>query len=478
MKCALLIPSWGHSETHLDALVSTIAGLWPPTGILYMAAVLKKQGHDVVVLDGALLREDEIVAKLKAEEPKFIGLSSVYALWEKTKKFAFRLRKEFPGAFLAVGGQAPTHLKEKCFSDCEVLDAVVVGEGEEIISELINRLENGRDYTRIKGTVIKSGGIVFKNEGVGIVNNLDDLPFPAYELININRYRPSIGLFRRMPVIATFTSRGCPNECIYCSKIAGRVIRCKSPGRIGEELEYYVKRFGVKEIKFFDDLFTYNKDRAIRICEEIRKRNLPIIWSASSRVDTIDKELLTEMKKAGCWYIHYGVESGVQKNLDTLKKGTKVEQIREVIKMTHEMKIDTFTSYILGIPGETYEEARQTIAFACELGSLFSEFFNCTPFPGTEIYENIDQYGVMTGQIDQVGMHLNSFHPYTLTEEEMKVLRKEAFLKFYLRWGCAWKQIRSIQSLQDMRYKFMGLKAVLKLLKGDSKKCAGISSQS
>lgn len=466
MKCALVVPSWRHNDTHMDALVSTIAGLWPPTGILYLASALMREGHEVMVLDGALLFKDEILKMLKDEKPDFVGISSVYPLWEKAKETAFRVKEVLPECFLAVGGQAPTHLKEKCFEDCEVIDAVLLGEGEEIICRLASGLEKDMDYTRVWGTIVKKDGRLYDNGGHGIVKDLDSLPFPAYELIDIAKYRPSIGLFKRLPIVATFTSRGCPNQCIYCSKIAGRTIRCKSPERIGEELEYYVKAFGVKEVKFFDDLFTYDKERAIRVCEEIRRRKLPIVWSASSRVDTIDRELLLEMKRAGCWYIHYGIESGVQKNLDALRKGTTVEQIREVVRLTHSIGLHTFTSYILGIPGETVEEAEQTIKFACELNSLFSEFFNCTPFPGTELYENVHQYGVMKAEIDQVGMHLNSFHPFTMDEEQMKKLRRKAFLKFYLRWGNIFKQIRSVESFQDVHYKLLGLKAIVKLLRG------------
>lgn len=464
MKCAFVIPSWCHQNTHLNAMVSTVAGLWPPTGILYIAACLMQQGDEVIVLDGALLTDDEIISKLDNFNPILIGISSVYPLWEKAKKLAFHVRDKFKNSFILMGGQAPTHLKEKCFEECEVIDAVVKGEGEEIICEIVNCLKRQMDYTKISGTIMKKDGIIYNNDGYGIVKDLDKLPFPAFELIDLEQYRPSIGLFKKMPIVATFTSRGCPMNCIYCSKISGKTIRCKSPERIGEELEYYVKKFGIKEIKFFDDLFTFDKKRAIKICQEIQKRNLGIVWSASSRVDTIDEELLKAMKASGCWYIHYGIESGVQKNLDTLKKGTKIEQIKKTIQMTHKMKINTFTSYILGIPGETYQEAEQTIKFACELNSLFSEFFFCTAFPGTELFENISKYGVMKKEIDLVGMHMNSFHPYTLTDEQMEKLRRKAFLSYYLRWGNFKKQVKSIESFQDLYYKYCGFKAILKLV--------------
>jgi anaerobic magnesium-protoporphyrin IX monomethyl ester cyclase len=466
MKCALLIPPWSHMDTHLDALVNTVAGVWAPTGILYIAAVLRQDGHEVMVLDGAMMTEIQMCEMLVHFNPQFIGICSPYPLWKKTKNLAIHLRIQHPHSFIAVGSQGPTYLKERCFEECEAIDAVVVGEGEEIVRMMVNQLEHNGESIGIAGTIVKHNGVVCSNPGVGIVQDLDSLPMPAYDLINIRRYRPSIGLFRRLPIFSTFSSRGCPNQCIYCSKLTGPGIRCKSPQKIGEELQYYVSEMGAKEVKFFDDLFTYDKERAMLICEEILRRKLPLIWSASSRIDTIDRELLKTMKRAGCWYVHYGVESGVQKNLDMLKKGTRIEQIREVINLTHEVGLHTFTSYILGIPGETQEEAKKTISFACELNSLFSEFFNCTPFPGTELYENVEKYGVMTEEVDKVGMHLNSFYPFTLTEAELKELRREAFLKFYFRWGNINKQLRSIHGVQDVVYKLMGLKAMYFLVRG------------
>jgi radical SAM superfamily enzyme YgiQ (UPF0313 family) len=466
MKCVLIIPPWRHCDTHPGALVETIAGIWPPTGLLYIASVLQQDGHDVEVMDGAYATEKEIMDFLEAEPPGFVGISCVYPLWLKAKDLAEKIKARFPDLFLAVGGQGPTFLKAACLEECDAIDGVVVGEGELVIRDILRRLSKGEDYSDIPCTYVRVDNKIIANKGIGVVENLDDLPFPAYELIDINRYRPSIGLFKRVPVLSTFSSRGCPNDCIYCSKIAGRSVRWKSPERIGTELEHYVKTFGVKEIKFFDDLFTFDKERAIQVCDQIVKRKLPLVWSASSRVDTIDGDLVKAMKKAGCWYIHFGVESGVQKNLDTLKKGTTLEQIKHAVALTHEAGISTFTSFIIGIPGETYEEAEETIRFACRLNSLYSEFFCCTPFPGTELHNNIDKYGVLKESIDRIGMHLNSFHPHTLTEEQVEQLRSKAFVSFYFRWRNILNQIKSIKSWKDFKYKLLGARAILGFRKG------------
>jgi radical SAM superfamily enzyme YgiQ (UPF0313 family) len=447
-------------STHPGAFIQTVAGIWQPTGLLYIAAVLQQDHHDVRVFDGALMTETQLMEQLIADPPEFIGISCVYPMWSRAKKLAEKLKPVFSNAFLAVGGQGPTYLKRRCLEECPAIDAVVVGEGEWIVSQMVRALEEHGDYTNIPGTIVKVKDVIFENEGTGIVPDLDALPYPAFSLIDVAKYRPSVGLFKRLPVLYTFSSRGCPNHCIYCSKIAGKQIRMKSPERIGAEVEYYVKTLGVKEIKFFDDLFTYDKERAMKICAEIKRRRLPLIWSASSRVDTIDRELARTMKESGCWYIHFGVESGVQKNLDTLRKGITLEQIRSTIRMAHDAGLCTFTTYILGIPGETYEEGRQTIRFACELNSLFSDFFCCTPFPGTELHTNISLYGVLKDDVDNVGMHLNAFQPFSMTETELEQLRSQAFVSFYLRWGNIVKQLRSIKSWQDIKYKWLGVKAI------------------
>lgn len=466
MKCALVIPSWRMRDSHAASMAGTVAGIWPPTGVLYLAAALRQAGHAVCVLDGALLSTGRILEKLMEARPAFVGISSVYALWEKAAALAVEIRARLPGCYLAAGGPGPTWLGEACFTQCPALDAVMLGEGEVSLPALVGRLERGEDPAGVPASIVRVDGVPRRFGGNGVAPDLDALAYPAFDLIDLKKYRPSVGLYKKFPTLATFTSRGCPNHCIYCSKIAGRTIRFKSPERVGGELEYYVRAFGVREVKLFDDLFTFDEDRALAICAEIRRRALPIVWSASSRVDTITPALLREMKAAGCWYIHYGVESGVQKNLDMLGKGVALEQIRRAVRLTHEAGIDTFTSYILGIPGETPEEARRTIRFACELDSLFSDFFFCTPFPGTELYEQAARYGVVKKEVDQMGMHQNSFCPFTMDEATLQKLRREAFLRFYLRPGNLARQIRAVRSPGDLAQRLQGLRAVARMARG------------
>ena len=193
------------------------------------------------------------------------------------------------------------------------------------------------------------------------------------------------------------TSRGCKARCIYCFQMKGeRRVRFRGVENVMQEIEELVNVHGFREIRFLDETFTADRERAMEICRQIKERKLKFSFYVSSRVNTVDLELLREMKKAGCWAILYGAESGVQKNLNTMKKGIKLDQTRAAVKAAKKAGLKVYTPFIIGIPGETYEEALQTIDFAIELDPHYANFHSMTPFPGTELYENIDEYGTMS----------------------------------------------------------------------------------
>ena len=227
-----------------------------------------------------------------------------------------------------------------------------------------NRKINNLDLSGIKGIVYRKGKSFKKNKPREMIKNIDELPYPAFDLIDLHKYRPSIGHYQKLPSGEIVTGRGCPFNCLYCSKIHGSKTQDRDPIKVVDELEYYIKKFGIKEVKVWNELFTINKKFVMTFCDEVLRRKLDIMWSATARVDTVDMEMLRKMKKAGCWCLHFGIESGLQKNLITLRKGTKVTTIKKAVRMTQKAGIKCFASYILGIPGETYEDALKTIEFA------------------------------------------------------------------------------------------------------------------
>jgi radical SAM superfamily enzyme YgiQ (UPF0313 family) len=226
-----------------------------------------------------------------------------------------------------------------------------------------------------------------------------------------------------------------------------------------EEIELCLKQ-GYREIKFIDDTLAADYDRAMQIAGEIKKRKLDFTWFASACVHQVDRPLLQAFKDAGCWAILFGAESGVQKNLNAVRKGITLEQTREAVKAAKSAGITVYTPFLFGIPGETFEEGLTTIEFACELDPDIANFHALTPFPGTELYDNIDKYGTMSGDLSDFTYQGAAFTPHTMTRQEVAELRQIAFKRFYSRPSYIMKKIMALRNLNDLKAYAKGAKSL------------------
>jgi len=239
-----------------------------------------------------------------------------------------------------------------------------------------------------------------------------------------------------------------------------------SAKRVVDEMEHYAKNFDVREIKFWDDLFTFSKERVFEICDEIKKRDLDLTWFCASRIDTINEEMLKRMSEAGCWCILYGIESGVTKNQKTIKKNLDLSRAEETIRLTHKHGIKTYVTFILGIPGETYEEGLETIRFAKSINAFFTEFFTFTPFPGSPVYEEIDKYGTMSSELCDTGMHKMGFVPNSMKRKELAELCTKGYKSVYLKPKYTIRQLLSIRSWLDVVSLYRGFVGVWNMVLG------------
>ncbi|MHB8809651.1 MAG: B12-binding domain-containing radical SAM protein [Desulfobulbaceae bacterium] len=463
MKCTLIIPAWQPEEIFPTRTVASQINYWQPLGTLSVAASLKQAGHEVEFLNGAFLSREEILRKVKAASPDFIGLYATTFGWPKAQDTARDLRTILPEVFITVGGPYPMVLQEKCLQQCQWIDGVVTGEGEITAVELVGNLAAGLPLAGVLGLAFRDGERISKNPPRPLLRDLDTLPFPARELLGApDRYIPAPATYKRKPVAVIMTSRGCNRKCIYCfqmDKSRKSGIRYRSIGNVLAEIELCLTQ-GYREIKFIDETLAADYGRAMELAREIKARGLNFSWFASACVNQVDRPLLQAFKEAGCWAILMGAESGVQKNLNTIRKGITLDQIRRAVRTAREVGIKVFTPFLFGIPGETFAEGLKTIEFACELNPDVANFHSLTPFPGTELYDNIEQYGTLADDLSDYTYQGAAFVPYTMSREDIAALRQLAFRKFYSRPRFLLRKLISLREPQDLRTAILGLKSL------------------
>ncbi len=370
--------------TRCTGIPSKAPYLWPPIGLAYIAGYIGNVAH-VKILDAQAegLNEESIVKKCNDSDLVIVNVGTTTI--DRDLELSKIIKQNNDTKIGLIGTHATYFHRELIKND--FIDFIIRGEPERIVYNLIKNFNNPK---KVKGITWKNNGktIVSKNEE--LIQNLDELPFAARHLLPNNKYYDIIA--KKFPITQMITSRGCPFNCTFCSAnlYNGKKYRYRSAENIIKELEKIVEE-GFKDISIFDDTFTTNKKRVIEIANGIK--DFEISWRCLSRVDTVDKEMLEKMYDSGCYQILLGVESGDQRILDLMKKGTSVEQARKAFKWCDEIGIETVGFFILGYPGETEKTIKKTIDLANELHPDFVSFNALTPLPGSEIYEILKPQG-------------------------------------------------------------------------------------
>jgi len=463
MKCALIIPAWAPEDIFSSKTAGSQINYWQPLGTLYVAAALMQAGHEVKFYNGAFMTHKEIMREMEAYQPEFVGLYSTTFGWDRAKKTAAALRNILPEVHLAVGGPYPVALQEKCLEDCPELDVVVTGEGEITVVEILERLSSNKSLEGVEGIGFRAGKEIKKNPPRPLIVDLDALPFPARELLGeAGRYIPPPATYKRKPVAVIMTARGCNRKCLYCfqiDKYRKSGIRFRSVENVMAEIELVLSQ-GYREIKFIDDTLAADYNRAMTIAREIKNHGYDFTWFASAVVNQVDKPLLAAFKEAGCWAILFGAESGVQKDLNAIRKGITPAQIKKAVQAAKEVGLTVYTPFLFGIPGQTYADGLKTIEFALELDPDIANFHAITPFPGTELYDNIEKYGTMSEDLTDFTYQGAAFIPFTMTREEIADLRQLALKKFYSRPRFLWRRLLALRSYNDLMAAWQGIKSL------------------
>ncbi len=444
-------------------LVSPESRLWSsrkhiPLGLGYLAAVLEEEGHDVDLWDGAV-EEEPLSVLLDGVRFDLVGVSSttplIHEAWEAAREAKER------EAITILGGPHPTLLPTESLERPEV-DMVARGEAEDTIIEITRALEKDQGYLdpetcvrRFASSVWSQvAGLSFRDGKREIVHNpprpprrdLDSLPFPAHHLYRIERYtnlQPlTDGLNLRARAYTIITSRGCPYQCIYCSKaVTGNIWRPRSPQNVVAEWRKLAVELKATEIGVTDDVMTLDIERAKEICRLLiqeRLNKVPWITIHGIRADNADLELFQLMKEAGCKRVGFGVESGNQRVLNIMKKNQTIDDVRRAFRDARQAGLETIGFFIFGLPGENEETMEDTIKLALELDPALANFMIAAPYPGTELYQMIlDGGNLFSHDWRDFAIHDEKarFEMGEVTAELVERKWHEAYRRFYLRPG-------------------------------------------
>lgn len=406
----------------------------PNMGLAYIAAVVEQAGYDISILDANALKlsHDQVVEELRRLQPDVVGVTATTTTLTDALATVRAAREALPEVRTVMGGIHVSRFPEETLADCPELDIVCIGEGEFTWVELLEVLEERASLSKVKGIAYRSPrkGIRM-TEPRPCVEDLDALPLPARHLLPLERYESAGRPHRTASIVS---SRGCPFGCRFCAApfIAGRRYRVRSAQSLLEEVDEIVNVYKMNTFEFVDDLFTLDMQRVMDFCEGLRERDYEVNWTCSARADTVTPEMLHAMAAAGCRIIYYGIESGSQRILDLVGKGETLEQMEQAVRWTREAGMRTWGFFIIGFPDETAEEIEATIAFAQDIELDYAEFFICSAFPGSPLYEHAAEYDLVEKRTwSDISYGNANIRNETLTPEELELYMIKGYRDFY-----------------------------------------------
>ena len=469
MKVALILPPAENTVgANIPEVLESERGFNPPLGLLYIASYLQKHSdHEVRVFDTQVEQwgYDDVKKKVEEFMPRAVGIQTMSFTLIDALLTAKAVKSVDPQIYVVLGGAHVNLYPDETINLPDV-DCVVLGEGEKVFTALLNHLADNKDLRQIPGLVYKNGADAISTSPAELIQNLDELPFPARELTPWEKYGSILA--KKSTITTMMTSRGCPYRCSFCHRPQfGKKFRSHSPEYVVNEIEHCIE-MGIQEIFIHDDIFTLDKRRVLGICKEILRRDLKFGWDLRARVNNIDMEMLEMMRKAGCERIQYGVESGNQQVLNYLQKGITIKQVKHAFKMTMSLGIKTLADFIIGAPYETREQINESIDLLTELDPDYVQFSIMVPYPGTELYKEGLKKGAFSGDFwrDFARSPSTSFTPETwnenLTREELDKIVGQAYRSFYLRPRYIIKKMGETTSLEEF---FRKVKGGVKLLR-------------
>lgn len=432
--------------TLINAQICEANNLVPPLGILAVGSILEKKGFKVQLIDEDIFITD-IGPRVLEFNPDLVGISFLTPAYPRAKEIVNRLRSLLPNAKFCAGGFHASIFPEQVVKELS-LDFCVIGEGEATMLDICQRLAGREDISEVSGICfMRSDGVPVVNRPRDLISDLDELPLPATHLLDYERYLRPPGLFRGMAmdrIIAIATSRGCPFHCAYCGgrKLFNGRVRFRSVLSMRKELEYLIEKHHIRGIWIIDECFTLDRKRAMEIADLIAECGL--VWGMQTRVDLLDESMIRHFKMCGCLEINFGVESGVDRILGILRKGTTRQTAASTFSWCRNAGVRTTANFMIGTPTETEADIYETFEFSKQLNASYTIFHITTPLPGTELYEHALATGLLNEQkeFDDTWVHRASKGPLITTEippEKLMKIRATFqnfyFFRNYLHWN-------------------------------------------
>ena len=447
--------------------LSDVKSSSPPIGILSLAAMIRKYGYEVKLLDAHAegLTIDQIVEEVSLFAPHILGLTAMTVMISAAAQIAEAVKNTCPHITTIIGGVHVTAEPIETLKRYPQFDYAVVGEGEVVLTDFLEKVRRKAEVSSVQSLVWRSNGDINVNQRRAFFKTLDEFPPPAFDLVPnlFNHYRLSVFGTKKFRSVGLVTSRGCSGKCTFCDLgVVGRGFRYHTAEYLIRLMKDLYTNYGVSDFLFYDDLFVGSRPRLKEICDTIIREQLPFTWSCCARADFLHPDMMDLMKKAGCWMVEVGIESGCQRIIDSMRKNVTKERIAECVNSIQKAGMISKGNFIFGNPGETHDSIMESINFACGLGLNYAQHTFLQPLPGSELYETAGKYGSFDPSWDRFNTFSINFIPHGFTRDNLIMYSKIFWRKFYLRPHIMWHEVKKLRTTEDFKRLWLSFKAFIK----------------
>ncbi len=409
----------------------------PSLGLLHLAGQARRDGYRCSIIESDVqgLGADDVIARVVRAKPDYVAITLfTVGVWQASQ-VARGIKARCPGTKILIGGPHVSSLGDETMQRFGEFDLAVIGEGEVIFSQVLAAMDAGGPLKNIPNLIYREGdGQITATRRESIRVPMDDLPLPAWDLLPgfPRAYLPAVYDYPRGPVGTIAASRGCPFHCKFCdTSTFGAAVRAYTPRAVFEQIQLLNHRWGIRHIVFVDDLFIASPKRTTELCRLIIDHGLKITWSCNTRVDCVKPELLKVMKRAGCWEIEFGLETGANELLERMDKHARVERGEQAVRWCHEAQIRSKGLFMLGYPGETPATIEKTKQFVGRLPMTVMNLTKFTPYPGSPIYRDLYGTNIRSDHWEKMNGMNFVWSPEGISVEELDREYRSVLMSFY-----------------------------------------------